>query len=369
MSPVPIIDLQRRLSLVGAIRCGEKSERGAPRRLDTFRITSPSRTLVGQAAGLYGGVPSEWQSPSGLEWQVTTTTTELPVLVMPGYSLRQTYELWEGATKRSRLCDGQEMSDGTPCLCEKEGVDKCDLYTRLVVALPELDTVLGWRLISKGVNAGHEIPTLMGLILSVADGKPFVPAKLRLVERSGVKDGQKVRYVVPTLDLGAGYTAIAAASAPSREISPPAYTPIEKQLAAPVAVSEALELTDAGRKVRTGRSAAPMSDVGDDFDAAPVPASHHPATTAPTDYLTSAQAKKLNVLVGKLRPERITTDQLWAAVAKGRGVTVDDLVGRIGGRDTAGVLHWALLRDCLSKTEASNLIERLSKLETEGAAE
>lgn len=278
MSPTPIIELQRRLSIVGAIRCGEKTERGAPKRLETFRITSPSRGLVDQAAALYGGDVSAWQSPSGSEWQVTTTANELTVLVMPGYSLKQTYELWEGATKRTRVCDGQEMSDGAACLCDAEGVDRCDLYTRLVVALPELDTVLGWRLITKGVNAGHEIPTLMGLIHSVSEGRPFVPAKLRLVERSGVKDGQKVRYVVPTLDLGAGYTAIAARGAQASEIASSGsnqlgYQPVEAKQIEAAAVSVEDGIAAASQKTRraSGRSTAPMADMGDDFDAAPVP--------------------------------------------------------------------------------------------------
>lgn len=367
MSPVPIIDLQRRLSIVGAIRCGEKTEKGAPRKLDTFRITSPSRTLIEQAQTLYGGTVTEWQSPSGLEWQVTTTSNELTVLVMPGYSLKQTYELWEGATKRTRVCDGQDMIDGSPCACETEGTDKCDLYTRLVVALPELDTVLGWRLITKGLNAGHEIPTLMGLIESVANGKPFVPAKLRLVERHGVKDGHKVRYVVPTLDLGAGYVAIAAASA-AGEITPPrelGYTPVEpKQLETGVGVEQGLALAQTTRTTKGGRAAAPIADGEDDFDTAPAVSVDQPLR----DFLSAAQTKKLNVLIGKLRPDTISTDQLWAAIARERQVPVDQMIELLAGRDdTDGVLHWSPLRDSLSKTEASALIDRLEKKAGEGS--
>jgi hypothetical protein len=129
--------------------------RGVGAKLDAYRLTSPSRELIEQAAQLYGGEVTSWQSPVGPEWQCYTTSEELPVLVMPGYSLQQTYELWEGMTKRTRKCDGVEDDvSGGPCICNAEGVDRCDVYTRLVVALPELDTALGWRLITRGDQRG-----------------------------------------------------------------------------------------------------------------------------------------------------------------------------------------------------------------------
>ena len=138
MSPVPIIELQRRLTLAGAIRAGGEKQPKAPgRKLEAFRLTSPKRALVEQAALLYGGEVSPWEGPNGPEWQVYTQAEELPILVMPGYSLRQTYELWEGATRQERRCDGlEEELSGGPCICQAEGQDVCDLYTRLVVCLP-----------------------------------------------------------------------------------------------------------------------------------------------------------------------------------------------------------------------------------------
>jgi len=70
--------------------------------------------------------------------------------------------------------------------------------------------------------------------------------------------------------------------------------------------------------------------------------------------VTSAQAKKLNVLVGTLREAgHITTAQLYIAV----------------GRESYPWLaddeepHWSPLRDSLSKDEASTLIERLQKFQ------
>src|SRR5215471_17259506 len=184
MSPVPIIELQRRLTHAGAIRAGgEKQPRAPGRKLEAFRLTSPRREFVQQAASLYGGTVSPWKSPRGDEWQVYTEAQELPILVMPSYSLSQDYELWEGSVMPERACDGEVMRDGSPCLCNAEGVDRCDLYTRLTVCLPELDTVHGWQLITRGANAAREMPTLM-ILASKAAGD-FVPARLRLDQRRG----------------------------------------------------------------------------------------------------------------------------------------------------------------------------------------
>src|SRR4029077_4316436 len=136
--PTPLLELQRRLSEAGRIRMGEKGSKGEPKRLTTSRITSPDADLIAQAAGLYSGKPEPWESPTGAQHQVTTMTAELPVLVMPAYSLRQQYEFRTSPTLVERRCDGSEMDDGKPCRCAEEGIDTCDLITRLTVALPEL---------------------------------------------------------------------------------------------------------------------------------------------------------------------------------------------------------------------------------------
>src|SRR5581483_4352675 len=123
-----------------------KGARGEPKRLGTWRITSPDAELITQVAGLYGGKPEPWESPTGPQYQITTEATELPALVMPAYSLSQRYEFRSSPTLVERRCDGSEMEDGEPCKCAAEGIDTCDLITRLTVALPELTTLLGWRL-------------------------------------------------------------------------------------------------------------------------------------------------------------------------------------------------------------------------------
>jgi hypothetical protein len=375
MSPEPIIALQRRLTIAGAIRAGgEKPERGVGKKLEAFRLTSARRDLVEQAARLYGGPVSAWRSPVGEEWQVYTEAESLPVLLMPAYSLRQTYELWEGATKRTRLCDGvEEEISGGPCLCNAEGVDRCDLYSRLVVALPELDSVLGWRLISKGANAAHELPTMAAIAERVGAGSTFVPAQLRLDQRRGVKDGQVVRFVVPVLDLGVGYLALAGGGglpdgARAALLPPPGtFTPAER---AETSVEEALSAVAASPGGGTTTAALGGPTWEPDPAPIPVPADGDglaPEPPTPTERQTfrrtDAQAKKLDVLVGGMRTAgEITTEHVYGAVSALRGVEAKRLAETLDGIDSDGVLHWAPLRDSLTRAEASELIDRLGAL-------
>jgi hypothetical protein len=82
---------------------------------------------------------------------------------------------------------------------------------------------------------------------------------------------------------------------------------------------------------------------------------------------TAAQKKKLNVLVGRLRPDHISTDQLYSAVARMRDV--DPQLLRTLGYDDTLTLRWSLLRERLTKGEAHDLIERLERLEENSAGE
>ena len=399
--PEPIITLQRSLAIVGAIRAGgEKPERGVGRKLEAWRITSPRKQLCEQIATLYGGTVTGWKSPVGDEFQVYTEADELPILVMPDYSLRQTYELWEGATKRTRVCDGvEEEISGGPCLCNAEGVDRCDLYTRLTVCLPELDTVLGWRLITKGAYAGHELPTMIRMISAISTGQTFVPARLRLDQKRGVKDGQVVRFVVPTLDLGVSYLALSAPAVDGSARALPAgggFTPApRRELTAEQALDAAVAPPTPPSPGRRRAAAFGPDDVDDgpppippeDDDTRPsasrpteTPAPAEPRPEQPTasnegkkeeeNYderrqtlrITDPQKAKLNVLVGKLREAgHITTESLWAAMAGLRNVTdVEHMIELDHGRDAEGDLHWAPLRDSLTRPEAMQLIEWLS---------
>lgn len=72
---------------------------------------------------------------------------------------------------------------------------------------------------------------------------------------------------------------------------------------------------------------------------------------------TAAQKKKLNVLVGKLRPAHLTTERLY------------ELVGREPVVSEDGELHWSPLRESLTSAEAHELIDRLERVETTSPAD
>jgi len=377
MSPTPVIELQRRLTLVGAIRAGgEKQPKKPGAKLEHYRLTSPRRELIEQAALLYGGAVAPWKSPVGDEWQVYTEADEIPVLVMPGYSLRQSYELWEGTTKRLRLCDGidEEISGGA-CICNRDSEDVCDLYTRLVVALPELDTVLGWRLITRGANAGHELPTMMALIEAKGSGQVFVPARLRIDQRRGVKDGQTVRYVVPTIDLGQGYLELAGNHA--RQLPPAPGRPTVTAPAKPSSLAQTLE--QARRQVT--EEPAPSKRIPPLGPQPPLPGNQGPI---PVDdgaeqpyeerrqslFATQPMKDKLDFLVGSLRDAgHITTAGIYLALAPIRGIDAGALVQEVGGRDEDGVLHWKQLREALTRPEANWLLDRLEAVRAKAVNE
>lgn len=379
MSPLPIIERQRALSRVGEIRIGgEKAARGAGRKLEAFRLTSQHKDIIENAAGLYGGKPEAWQSPTGEAWQLYTTAAALPVLLIIGYSLKQTYELWEGASKCSRRCDGvhEDYTDG-PCVCNTEGTDRCDVISRLMVVLPETGTSLGWQLRSTGENAARELSGAMMLAEEMSSGRAFVPAQLRLTQRRSIVNGQTVRYVVPVLDFNLVAEAHRLHPGARTELEPrddSGYTPIA-QLPVGVTAEEGLALAEQSGtpKTRNGREAAPIPDVDDvPFGDGPVPVPDEAPAQATSqaaaddpEKRTGPQTKKLNVLVGKLRDGKaITTEQLYAAVAKSRSIDAETMVSLLdGARDDQGALHWGPLRDSLSKAEASDLIERLGNLE------
>lgn len=95
---------------------------------------------------------------------------------------------------------------------------------------------------------------------------------------------------------------------------------------------------------------ADMSDPDIPFGDAAFEEHQPPAITAP-------QKKKLDVLIGKLRPVHISTLQLWQSMGR-EPVPSED-----------GTLHYGPLRDSLTKAEASELIDRLEKFAADKLAE
>ena len=362
MSPLPIIHRQRALSQVGEIRCGGEKKPGAPgQKLEAFRLTSQHKEILEQAATLWGGDVQPWQSPVGDAYQLYTTANALPCMVIVGYSLNRVYERWEGATKCTRRCDGiDEQFSGKPCLCNAEGKDVCDTVTRLMVMLPETGTSLGWRLRSIGEIAADELDGAMMVAEKLSAGRPFVPAILRLTQRRSVSDGQTKRYVVPVLDFNLGDLIGQAALPPAAgEIA--GYKPLPPVVG--VSLEQGLDVVNgAPSRTRHGRSPQPVGEAIDDFSDAQAPApEHEPA--ADTGKVTADQKTALNAVHGELlRVGAITDEQVYAAAAKLRAVDAKEMIVILDGRKANGDLSFARLRDSLTKTEASNLIDRLGRL-------
>lgn len=373
----PIIDLQRRLVEVGRVRMGRKGDKGQPQKLDTWRLTSTDKARLDAAADLFGGTVIPWEgSPKGDEHELITTTAELPILLLPGQALSQWHELWSGGGCQRR-CDGErEILSDSPCLCDAEkGARKCKPTTRLSVMLPDVPGLGCWRLESHGYYAAVELSATAAMLEQATARGQMLPARLRIDQRRQIKDGKTTRYAVPVIDIDVRFRdAVAGLNGRRQEtLEAPEY----KALPATTGVSVRDGLDAAARQAEpratTARSAAPIGPTTDFTDPTPVPVpdddgglptSPEAAVADASEKRTAAQTKKLNVLVGKLRDAgHITTEQLYSAVSRVRQVDPDTMTELLSGRDEAGVLHWSPLRDSLSKAEASDLIERLGRLE------
>jgi len=219
---MPILTLQRKLTEVGRIRLGAKSGKGAPTKLETFRLTSKSKEAIDAAAEVYGGKIGTWSGPDGQEYELITETNTLDVVVPPGNALSQWYEMWSGAGCQRR-CDGQtETLTGSPCKCPTDQAQRTELSgrgqacrptTRLSVILPQVRTVGIWRLETHGYHAATELAGVAELLERVSANDRYLPATLRLEPRSSKKGGKTSRFVVPVLEVGATVQEAIAASA------------------------------------------------------------------------------------------------------------------------------------------------------------
>lgn len=201
--PISPITLQRRHAELGRIRLGRKVATGngksRPEKLEKFRFTSVSEEYIKDLAELYGGKAEPWDNNGIPSWEVLTTATSIPVVVVKG-GLSQWMETWSGGGVTHR-CDGQQQVDGTVCDPNDPAHIEAKPTTRLSVMLPELEAIGVFRMESHGWNAAAEIPAVAELAQFVGE---LVPAVLHLVERRAIKDGKTSRFVVPVLDLKIG---------------------------------------------------------------------------------------------------------------------------------------------------------------------
>jgi len=206
---MPILDLQRRMRQLGEIRIGHVVDTGKvdkngkaikrPAKLQAFRFTSPSRPILEQVAGLYGGTVKPWTPANGgpAEFEVYSTVDRLPVLVPPADAVSQWYELYAGS-KCQRRCDGvTEHKLDRPCMCNPEKRD-CSITTRVNVMLRDLPALGQWLLVSKGYYAAVELPPAAELLAQVGG---YVAGWLGMEAKSVVNDEGTRRFMVPTLDV------------------------------------------------------------------------------------------------------------------------------------------------------------------------
>lgn len=204
---MPLIDVQRRLAEVGRIRLGEKGAKGQPVKRETWRLTSRDRNRLVAAQTIYPGELRPWNE----QHELLTETDELAVMVLPGQTLSQWYELWTGGGCQRR-CDGERMTDDQPCMCPVDPIERaelaktgkaCKATTRLSVMLPDVPGVGMWRLESHGYYAASELAGMAELLQHVTALGIMLPARLRIDQRTSVKGGQTRRYPVPVIDLEA----------------------------------------------------------------------------------------------------------------------------------------------------------------------
>lgn len=215
-----ILTLQQRAAELGRIRIGVRQPtangKTRPAKLDTFRLTSPSRTLIEHAARLYGGTVSPW-SPSATaagQWEVITDSAELPIMVPPR-PLSQWYEHWSGGGCLRR-CDGErETLSGSACLCDPDPQQRlCKATTRLSVVLRDMPGIGLWRLETHGHYAAVELPALAEFL---ADTRGYLPAALVVRERTALRIDPRtgksatLRYMVPGIEVDATPAQIMAA--------------------------------------------------------------------------------------------------------------------------------------------------------------
>lgn len=350
--------IQRRMMELGRVRLGQKGSRGEPQKLTTLRFTSASKLLLDAIAVKHGGTVRPWEgAPDEGYFEITTEASEVDIILPPVYSdtdgsptapYSQFFEQWS-AGGCVRRCDGEtEAVSGKPCMCNPEQRD-CKITTRVSFMLPDIPGLGVWRLESHGYNAAVELPgTLEVLLLAAAEHK-FIPAVLRIEQRTKKVPGEGTRrFIVPVIEL------------PHVTVKQLVSGDVPQVINAPQVRSTERPALPAGPEPANGKF---ENDVKPGFGAPPPLPNQESASVnsgaeadEPPAKITAPQVKKLNILVARLvKDGHITKEHLWRAVRP--EVDTAEMVG------DDGELHWSPLRDQLSKVEAIDLIRRLETLE------
>lgn len=373
-----IIDLQRRLAEAGRIRIGHQTSsnngRKRPEKLDTFRLTSPDRARIEQAAHLFGGTPQQWDAPAGQQWEVITNTDSLHVIVPPAdMSFSQYYELWSGGGCQRR-CDGRYNSiTDSPCVCDPDKRE-CSIHTRLSVMLRDLPGLGVWRIDTSGYYAAVELQGAVEVVQLAAGRGQMLPARLRLEQRMVKRVGQGTRrFAVPVLDIEVS---------PGQLLGPAPLTPPMLGESSPPAV-------EVGEDRPTARPAltpvpdtlpeAPVPSIAEQADPAPEPKRRR-ANSAPPVPPSGLKPRTLNEVpppdtqptpIPELAPEPEPVEEVEAQeLITAAQLKKLSILLREGGFDTQesrhGFVAAAINRDIesakeLTKDEASKVIDILEE--------
>jgi hypothetical protein len=234
---MPMLDIQRRHAEVFRLRLGEKGRNGAPQKLtDAIRVTSHSRAVIDAFVAVYGGETKPWDG----QWEAKLPTTELPIMVLPGQSISQWWELYRGSVCERR-CDGEvESLSGNACVCPLDITERladknaCRPMTRVNVLCPDVDVVGAGSLVTHGMVAAETLPQAVAVAEAALSRGLMVPGVLRIVEHKG-----KRHYIVPQIEIvGVSLAALTTGEVPQRPALAAGATaaleaPEQKAIAAP----------------------------------------------------------------------------------------------------------------------------------------
>jgi hypothetical protein len=203
---MPIIDIQKNHMTVFNVRFGEKVTKNGktfPGMLsDKIRVTSANRLVVDAFVEVYGGEVRPWDDG---QWEAYLPVTALPIMVLPGQSVTQWWELYKGGVcdRRCEGAGGTETISGKPCMCnpnvEQRQADRsqCSLMTRLNFICPEVNVVGAGSLVTHGRIAAETLPQAVAVAEAALRQGQMVPAVLRSVTRIG----KNRQYVVPQIEI------------------------------------------------------------------------------------------------------------------------------------------------------------------------
>jgi hypothetical protein len=285
---MPLLDVQRRGQQIGRIRIGQQvrasNGKMRPERLETFRFTTASKASAVAIAALYGGEVRDWEG----QYEVITSKAEIGVTVPPRDAVvSQWYEMWTKGGCQRRCDSQQEQISGGACLCPhaEDTADEadvqakaaersrlsslnppqaCKIVTRISVMIPDLPGLGVFRLDSGSYYAAAEIGDSAQLMQIARDKGVFLPAILRIEQRSRVAGGQTKKFPVPVLEVLATFRDLATGALEGGGIAaqlPPAPGEPLRAIAATPAAAKAGPVTATADTPAEGMTAQQIADI------------------------------------------------------------------------------------------------------------